>query len=149
MPHDQDGCKAHRVRLEPSRREARLIVVSIQVFWLVAGLGFGVIVGNPLLLPVVLLGLGSGLVFFWIVYRVAAKELGRTTGSFWVPFSRNDRKRSFAKSGREDWGVTFKIIDPRWWHSVVAPATGWPVFLVDVLMVTGVVGAVAGAIVQP
>lgn len=148
MRHDHDGCKARCVRLEPSRREARLIVVSIQVFWLVFGLGLGVIVGNPLLLPVALLGLACGFVFYWIVYRVAAREFGRSTAS-WLPFSRNDRKRSFAQRGREDWGVTFKIIDPRWWHSVVAPATGWPVVLVDVLMVAGVVSAVAGAILQP
>jgi hypothetical protein len=37
-----------------------------------------------------------------------------------------------------------KIIDPRWWHRVVAPATGWPVLLVDGVMIAGLVGVVVG-----
>jgi len=134
------------VELRPTKSEARAIVVSVQVFWAVAGIGTAALVDSVLLAPVFLLGMGCGFGFYVLVYRVAGRELGRPAKSFWFPWATQRQYRQpFGQRALESYSVLFKLMNPFWWHRTVAPATGWPVALVDIVMVLGLLGAlVAG-----
>lgn len=133
------------MQLVPSRTEARLLILTVQVFWFSAGVGFALILDTPAFAPVFLVGMISCFAFYFVAYRIAARELGFSTASFLVPFTRDRHDhRSFWQRGRDGWLVLFKLIDPRWWHSTVARRSGWPVLLVDAVMIVGLVAAVLG-----
>lgn len=133
------------LRLEPSRGEARRIVAGVQAFWLAAGVGFRLAAETPAFAPLFVAGFAAGLLFYWTVFVVAARELGRPVSSFWYPFPRHTPPGERRWRRRGTWPVLFRIIDPRWWHSVVAPATGWPVLAVDAVMVLGLVAVIASS----
>lgn len=130
--------------LVPTRREAQLIVLSVQTFWLICGLGLGLLFRWPVLSPLLVVGFAGGFLFYWLVFRVAGRELGRPTSSFLLPTRHRRFQGSVFVRAREDWRVLFKIVDPRWWHRIVAPATGWPPPIVDGVMIVGLLAAVVG-----
>lgn len=133
------------VELRPTRTEARALVVLVQVFWAVAGVGFALLANSVLLLPVTLLGLACGFAFYLVFYRVAGRELGRPATPFWFPLAMRHRSgQSFLERMVEGYLILFKLMNPLWWHRSVAPATGWPVLVVDAVMVIGLVLAIAG-----
>ena len=130
------------MELQPTRSEARAIVVSVQIFWAVAGVGTAVFGNSAFFVPVFLVGMASVLYFYVVVFRVAGRELGRPGSSFWFPRALQRKYwRPFGQRASESWSVLFKLMNPLWWHGTVAPATTWPVLLVDAVMVVGLLGA--------
>lgn len=130
------------MELKPTKAEARAIVLTVETFWLGSGLGFSLLEDSVLLLPLVLISMAAGFAFYVILSRVAGRELGRPARSFWFPWGlKREFRQPFAQRTVEGYAVLFRIVNPMWWHRAVAPSTGWPVPLVDSVIVVGLVAA--------
>lgn len=130
------------MELKPTKAESRAIVLTVETFWLGSGIGFVLLEDSVLLLPLVLVSMAAGFAFYVIVYRIAGRELDRPARSFWFPWGvKREFRQPFGQRAAEGYGVLFKLMNPMWWHRAVAPATGWPVLLVDSVILLGLLAA--------
>jgi hypothetical protein len=133
-----------RPLLQPTKSEARRLVAYVFAFWasFAAVTQFDTL---PAWATVVFLGGFVAVGMFYVtVFRIAGRELERRLRSFFGPFGGHNG--SFWQRGREDYGVLFRIADPRWWHRTVIPETGWPRVLVEVALLGALLADLPGAL---
>lgn len=129
------------MRLEPTRREARWLVALLVAYWVV---GSALTVAPTFAMFLVAFALGAS--WFWTLFGMAGRCLGHTRGYFLVGLRAGEPGTSWWRRGKDANRVLLTVVDPRWWHTTVAPATGWSVILVDVLLAMALVGVVAVAL---
>jgi hypothetical protein len=98
---------------DPTRREARALILGTGTFWGLWALAVGgIAAGNPSATAVaaVLALIAGTWLYFGGVYSVAARSLGETVGQwYFAPFSRG-------------WVTTFKGRSGRGWWRVIMPS---------------------------
>jgi len=137
------------MQLQPTRTEARRIVACLIAFWVAGGIAElgGLYESTSAVVPAMFFGgFAALLVFFWTVYSVAGRETGRS--AWWYMGFRRPRLRGpdgIWRSGREGWGLTFKLMDPRW-HARVVRTTGWNAVLTGGALLGAFVLAIVAAV---
>ena len=115
----------------PTQPEARRLVASIVIFWLITGVA---VLSDPeatnsgaIGFVLIVVALTAGWVFYRTLFTVGGRSTGRSPGSYlgWrVPRWRGPD--STWSIGQEGWAILLKVVNPRWWGQVVR-ATHWPV----------------------
>jgi hypothetical protein len=128
--------------LRPTRSEARVMFLGFVTFWTALGCGASLLASTPADVPVFLCAFPALLASYAAAFRVAGRERGLSAWTFYAGGRGDDR--GVLERASDRWRVMLRLIDPRWWHGTLAPATGWPVVLVDSLIVLGLVVCILG-----
>ena len=126
-----------RLALEPTRPEARRIVVGTCLFW---GAGGAVAISTAWALASMVVGLPAGVVSIVTALRVAERESGvQLVGWRWPS------AKEWVRGLGVNMQVNLRMLDPRWWW-LTATATAWPPIVVSLLLFAALVAGFSGLI---
>jgi len=116
----------------PTRPEARRLVTSVVMFWLIGGAGAFLDAGDATSRAIgfvfVVVALVAGWIFYWTLFTVGGRSAGRSAASYLLP-----RGRGFGDTWDGGVAILLKVVSPGWWALVVR-ATRWPVAVTSAVL---------------
>jgi hypothetical protein len=130
------------LELDPSRSEARRIVVGLFIYWFLFGLML--FTRSSVLFFVMPVSLIALLVVLWTAMRIATRESELLSRYYFNPFLAVKEGQYWA-TVREGWGLQARLMSPRWFTQV-ARKTGWSVPLTMGLLVIALAVGLIGVL---
>lgn len=130
------------VEVQPTTSEARRIVASLVTCWVASS--FLSVADESVSLPAFVIAFAAMICLYWTLFAVGGRETGHSARDYmgWrIPF------RGHTPTGREGWTILLKLVNLRWWSSVVK--TGWPTTLTTAALCGSLVSLVALSVIGP